>query len=785
MDAGWRFSLGNAADPGADFGFGPGGAGSHHEIAVFDKAGIVGGPAGPNFDDGNWRRVDLPHDWAVELPFDPAADRGHGYKPVGRNFPGNSIGWYRRAFSLRRTDSARKLSVEFDGVFRDSTVWLNGHFLGRHSSGYTGFAYDISDVANYGGENVLVVRADASFFEGWFYEGAGIYRHVWLTETDPLHVAHWGTAVTSEVRPGAAVLTVRTEIVNDSARLTTVRLISRVKNDRGETVESAAAPVFELEPSERRVVAQTLPLANPRLWDLDSPYLYDLESQLEGDGTVADVCHTAFGIRTLRFDPDQGFLLNGRRVEIKGTCDHQDHAGVGAALPDRLQYFRIEKLKEMGSNAYRTSHNPPTPELLDACDRLGMLVMDENRLVNDSPEYREQLSALIRRDRNHPCVFIWSLGNEETAIQGTDLGARVAANLQALAHRLDPSRLCTIAMNGKWGQGFSSVVDVQGFNYLSAGNVDDYHRDHPRQPLIGTEVASNVATRGIYASDRARGYVAAYQERRSRPELWWDVYAGRPFLAGAFVWTGFDYRGEPTPCDWPCISSHFGAMDTCGYPKEYYYFYQAWWSGRPVIKLFPHWNWPGREGQPILVRCFSNADEVEVFLNGRSQGRKAMPRNGHLEWEVNFAPGTLLARGYRNGNAVGEDQVETAGTALAIRLVPDRRHLKADGADLAIFQVQVVDAKGRIVPTAQDEIQFQVTGGSLIGVGNGDPSSHESDRASQRHVFNGLAQLIVQAPRQAGVIAVDATGAGLKAAHETVAAEFDPGAPLRAADSAP
>src|SRR6185369_249302 len=427
-------------------------------------------------------------------------------------------------------------------------------------------------------------------------------------------------------------------------------------------------------------------------------------------GRPVDRDETTFGVRTVSFDADKGFFLNGKRVEIKGTCNHQDHAGVGAALPDRLQYFRIEKLKEMGSNAYRTSHNPPTPELLDACDKLGMLVMDETRMMSSNPEGLSQLQRLVRRDRNHPCVFIWSLGNEERE-QGTERGARIVSTMKRLVKSIDPTRLVTVAMNGRWGTGISSVLDVQGCNYYD-GEIDAFHKKFPQQPMIGSETASTVCTRGIYENDKEKGYVSAYDVNRpswgATAETWWKIYDQRQFQAGGFVWTGFDYRGEPTPYAWPCISSHFGIMDTCGFPKDNYYYYRAWWSGEPTLHIFPHWNWSGKEGKEIEVWSHSNHDEVELFLNNQSLGRQKVQKNTHLMWKVKYSPGVLSAKGFRNGREVATTKIETTDPAAGILLSADRTSINADSEDVAIVTVAVVDAKGRVVPIADNEINFEV-----------------------------------------------------------------------------
>jgi beta-galactosidase len=781
-DFGWRFHLGHADDVARDFGFGRGGA--------FAKSGSLIGGRGSvtsaQFDDGSWAAVDLPHDWAIDLPF--SEDRnlnGHGAKPLGRAFPDTSVGWYRRTFDIPASDRGRRISLEFDGVFRDCIVILNNHYVGRNLSGYTPFRFDITDLVTYDGKNALVVRVDATEYEGWFYEGAGIYRHVWLEKTAPLHVAHWGTFVTSDVTAGSATVTIATEVQNDAPAAANCLVVSKIVDTDGRTVATLTSSPLSVPAWGRQSLRQPTTLARPSLWSIDTPNLYKLVTEVRSGTTLVDSHETPFGIRTVRFDADKGLFINDKPVKVKGTCNHQDHAGVGAGLPDRLQYFRIEKLKEMGSNAYRTSHNPPTPELLDACDRLGMIVLDETRMMDSNEEGLSQLERLVRRDRHHPSVFCWSIGNEEPE-QGTERGARVAETMKRVVHELDPTRLTTEAMNNAWGRGLSAVVDVQGFNYRGgaaapdfAKALDDYHRAHPTQPTMGTEVASTVSTRGIYTNDEARGYVSAYDRNfppwASTAEEWWSIYNARPWIAGGFVWTGFDYRGEPTPYNWPCISSHFGLIDVCGFPKDIFYYYQAWWSDKPVLHLFPHWNWAGKEGQEIEVWCFTNLARVELFVNGTSAGAQDVKKDSHVAWKVPYAAGAIEARGVSNGKPL-VDRRETTGAPAKIVLVPDRVKIAGDGEDVSVVVAQIVDANGRVVPIADNEVTFAVTGPArVLGVGNGDPSSHEPDRASKRRAFNGLCMALVQSKKTPGVISVEATADGLTSATATItAAESTP-----------
>ena len=783
LDFGWRFQFGHADDPAKDFGFG-----AQNREATFAKSGAFPPVTRANFDDSAWRSIDLPHDWAVELPFEkgrPILDKDgkptsrydlpdHGAKTIGRDFPETSIGWYRRAFDIPATDEGKRISVEFDGVFRHAMVMFNGHYIGEEFSGYAPFRFDLTDFVNYGDKNVLTVRVDATLAEGWFYEGAGIYRHVWLTTNNPVHFTREGPYLRSEVRGDSATVFVQAEVQNDSDTARTCNVDITIYDASITQLRLADAKAAPIPAWSSRTFELQVAIAHPLLWSVEEPHLYKALAVVTDNGTPSNLSQSTFGIRTARFDPDKGFFLNDKPVKLKGTCNHQDHAGVGSALPDRLQSYRVERLKSMGCNAYRTSHNPPTPELLDACDRLGMMVMCETRMMSSNPEGLGQLERMIRKYRNHPSIIIWSLGNEERE-QGTPRGVKIISSMKRLAKELDPSRPVTLAMNGSWGKGASAVVDVQGFNYF-VGNIDDFHKQFPNQPTTGSETASTVATRGIYANDKERGYVSAYDLNAppwaTTAEKWWKYFDERPFLSGGFAWTGFDYRGEPTPYNWPCISSHFGIMDICGFPKDNYFYYQAWWGDKPVLHLFPHWNWPGKEGQEIDVWCHSNLDSVELFLNGASLGSQKVERNTHLAWKVKYAPGEIEARGTKNGKIVLTEKRETTGAPANLVLRPDRQKISGDGEDLSVIAVEVHDAQGRIMPVASNEVTFEITGaGKLIGVGNGDPSCHESDKGNKRSAFNGLCMAFVQANKQPGEIRVVASANGLEGASTIIQAE--------------
>lgn len=714
--------------------------------------------AAPKYDDAAWRAVSVPHDFVVEGGFDPGADKSHGYRPKG-------VGWYRRSFDLPASAKGRRVWLEFDGVYRDSTVWLNGTVLGTHQSGYTSFMYDATDAAVFDGQNSLVVRADARQNEGWWYEGGGIYRHVWLTTLDPLHVDHWGLFVTTpKVTDASARVRVRTTVRNEGSRRTSATVWTEIVDADGKVVATArGARVIPAGGSHE--YDQAVTLNSPRRWSVEDPYLYTVRATVHRDDEVVDADRAPLGVRTIRFDAEKGFFLNEKSVKIKGTCNHQDFAGVGVALPDRLHEYKIEKLKAMGSNGYRCAHHPPAAEILDACDRLGMLVMDENRHLGDSDEIKAQVTSMVKRDRNHPSIVIWSTCNEERH-QGTDLAKRQGKALYDLIYKLDGTRPVTSAMNQRsmWGKGLSLVQDVQGTNYNPEG-YDEYHAKFPKQPMISTESASTLTTRGIYEKDEKRTFMSSYTdgaEYHLRPVM------EKPFMAGTFVWTGFDYRGEPTPYDWPCINSHFGIMDTCGFPKDDYWYYLSWWGDKPVVHLMPHWNNPPKDKDGIVqVKCYSNCERVELLLNGRSMGTQDMPRYGHLNWSVKYEPGTLEARGYNGGIVAAQTKVETTGKPAAIVLTPDRTTLKANGQDVAVVECSIVDAEGRVVPTADNEVVFSLSGpGRILGVGNGNPSSLEPDVPAKRKAFGGRCVTTVIAPSLRSAASVVATSPGLRSGVE-------------------
>ncbi|OCB73337.1 beta-galactosidase [Flavobacterium piscis] len=724
IDKDWRFSLGHLYDTKKDFGHAEG------YFSYLTKTGFGDGPAAKDFDDRAWRKLDLPHDWAVEQEFSEKGSFSHGFKTAGKGFPEKSIGWYRKKINIPQSDQGKIISLKFDGVFRNSKVFFNGYFLGTEESGYNGFEYDVTAYVNYGGENTIVVRADASMEEGWFYEGAGIYRHVYLQKTNPIHIAQNGTYVTSDIKENLAEVTANVTIENKGNYKGPIEVVQTIFDRESKQVGFSFEDVNAPEFYKTGNYILKLTVKNPLLWDIESPNLYRLITQIRKDGKLIDSYETSFGIRTIKFDPEKGFFLNGKAIKLKGTNNHQDHAGIGTALPDELQYYRIKKLKEMGSNAYRCSHHPPTPELLKACDELGMLVIDETRLMGINHYHLNDLKRLIERDRNHPSIICWSVGNEEWNIEGGIVGERITNVMQEFAKSLDATRPVTVGISSGFKSGISSVVEIMGYNYMGNGDIDAHRNEFKNQPGMGTEEGSTFATRGIYFTDDAKHYQSAY-DKKPRPTFYsieegWKFYASRPYLAGMFIWTGFDYRGEPTPYGWPSVTSYFGMMDVCGFPKDNVFYLKSWWGNVPVLHIMPHWNWSGMEGKEIDVWVHSNCDEVELYLNKKSLGKKKMEQYGHLEWKVNYTPGTLEAIGYKNGKKIVTDIQKTTENAENIKLSVDAEN--PSNANVSVITVEVLDKKGLHIPTANDEITFDIKGGKILGVGNGDPTSLEKDQ---------------------------------------------------------
>jgi beta-galactosidase len=759
FDFGWKFQFGHGSDPTRDLGFGYGqGDFAKTGNFAFSKA---------EFDDSKWRKVNLPHDWAVELPFvRDEEQKSHGYKPLGRRYPETSVGWYRREFEIPASDQGRRIAVEFDGAFRDVLIFVNGCFIGRNDNGYAPFRFDLTDFLNYGEKNYIVARVDSSFGDGWFYEGAGIYRHVWLTKTDALHLGKWESTVRTSVNGGSAVLTLGTVVANEGKQAESARVSWQILDASGKTVATAEASPQSIAVDGSASFTANAQLADPALWSVDAPNLYSAIVTVEAGGKARDAERVRFGVRTAVFDADKGFFLNGKSIKLQGTCNHQDHAGVGAAVPDRLQWFRLGVLREMGCNAVRTSHNMPTPEWVEGCDRMGMMMMCETRQMSSNPEGLAQLETMVKRYRNSPSIVIWSIGNEENQLQEqmAEEGTKIATTMVRRCHELDPTRVVSAAVNGDNKKGVSEAFDIIGFNYYLQ-YPDEYHKNNPKKAIYGSETASAISTRGEYSTSKLRNTIRAYDTSEpgwgETAEQWWTFYGTREWEAGGFAWTGFDYRGEPTPYGWPSINSQFGIVDMCGFPKDTFYYYKSWWGAEPVLHLFPHWNFEGREGDEIPIWVHSNLDEVELFVNGKSLGSQKVPRLGHVEWKAKYEPGVIEARGSKSGQVVLTEKRETTGPAVSIRLTADRTEIYADGEDVAALKVEALDKEGRAVPTSGTYIGFKISGnGTLIGVGNGDPNCQESDKEPHRSLFNGLAQVIVQSTKREGEIHIEAVKEG-------------------------
>jgi len=724
----------------------------------------------------DWKKVNLPHDWAVEGTF--MHDNSLGNQPAANGFLPTGIGFYRKEFEIPEADKGEKISIEFDGIFRNSTLWVNGHLLGNHQSGYTPSYYDLTDVLRYGneGKNVILVKVDAREYEGWWYEGAGIYRHVWLTKTDRLHVDRFGTYITTPaVSDAEATVSIRTILKNEYKIAKTISLVSKIVDKKGHVFDAKTSTEI-LSPFSQTEISQDGKIMKPMLWSPETPNLYKVLTEVSENDNLIDSYETTFGVRTVEINSN-GVFLNGKLYPVKGTCNHQDFAGIGVALPDKINWYKLKLLKEMGSNGYRCSHHPPTPELLDMCDSMGMLVLNENRYLSSTEEGLKDLTTMLYRDRNHPSIFMWCMENEEW-IQGTLMGARILETMVETSHKIDPTRKVTAAMNhARNDGGYSDVLDVVGYNYgdKQLAYVKDREK-YPDRVMFCTEGTSFVSTRGEYENNLGKGYA-------SNSIIWqpeWGPYPGEdwadivryPYLGGLFVWTGFDYRGEPTPFSWPCVSSHFGIMDICGFPKDGYYAYKAAWTNEPVVHIFPHWNWPGKEKDTIKVHCYTSCDEVELFLNGKSQGKKKAEPYKKLIWSVVYKPGKLEAKGYKGGKLITKDIVETTTTPAELTLSSDVNTLKADGCDVSVIRVAIKDDKGRVVPTANNLVKFSIEGpGRIIGTGNGNPTSYEPDKASQRMAFNGYCLILVQSYKKAGEIKLKASSETLKGSEVVIKVE--------------
>ena len=742
---------------------------THQESYDNAKAGSSSGAASPEYDDSAWKQVNLPHDWAVEQPFDPKANISEGYRARG-------LGWYRKYFRLDPADRGKHLELQLDGVATHCTVWVNGVLSERNWSGYNSIYVDITPIAKYGNEvNVIAVQVDAIAQEGWWYEGAGLYRHAWLVKRNPVHIQTDGVFA-NPVRGAGGNWQIPVEVTLESVEKASARVNveSTLIDPDGKSVVSGSVQ-STVAPLHSQSAKFALDVPSPRLWSVDDPTLYSVRTVVKRDGLVVDEVTTHAGFRTLRFDPDKGFFLNDKPLKLKGTGNHQDHAGVGVAVPDALWDFRIKRLKEMGSNTYRSAHNAPAVEFLDACDRLGMLVMDENRNFGASPEHLRQLDWMVRRDRNHPSIILWSVFNEEPS-QGTEMGYELVRRMSASVKTLDTTRPVTAAQSNSVLNpvNASQAADVAGFNYVYK-DFDRYHQLNPTKPVFSSEDTSTVMTRDEYVTDMKRMVLDSYDDQvmpwgLSHRDAWKEV-AERPFVAGTIVWTGLDYRGEPQSLSWPAAGSSFGAMDLCGFPKAAYYIHQAqWFDDRPILHIVPHWNWEGSEGKPIKVMVLTNLEKVALTLNGKPVGEKPVDKYQMVTFEVPYAPGKLEAIGSSGGKESARFAVETTGAPAAIKLVPDRTHLAGDGQDAQPVTVEVVDAQGRVVPTANPLVKFALKGsGAIIGLNNGDPTNHESEKGAQHSVFHGLAQVIVQSGLQGqGKLTLSATSEGLQSGETVI-----------------
>ncbi|MEO8200296.1 MAG: glycoside hydrolase family 2 TIM barrel-domain containing protein [Gemmatimonadota bacterium] len=774
MDPGWRFSTGDF--PGAE---------------------------APRFDDRQWRQLDLPHDWSIEgTPKEDAPGGGR----VGF-FPGG-VGWYRKTFRLPAGARNQEVSLEFDGIYMNSDVWINGTHLGMRPYGYIGFAYDITQHL-VPGDNVVAVRVDNSRQpNSRWYTGSGIYRHAWLTITSPLNVGHWGTYVTTpRADSTSGDLTVRTKVANQSAAARRGLLRSIVLDSAGREVARKDIP-FTINQGDIVQVDQQLAIAAPHLWSLESPYLYSLRSEVLDGRRMADVTITPFGIRTIAYDKDRGFLLNGRRVKMRGVNLHHEAGGLGAAVPEQVWESRLRSLKAMGVNSIRTSHNPPAPEFLDLCDRLGFLVMAEafdEWTIGKVPEgyhkyfaewSERDVTDFVHRDRNHPSIVLWSAGNE-IGEQTQPNGAQVLRRLVDIFHREDPTRPVTTGNDNIAAEGHPATLaflngeDIVGYNYVDRWHerrelfAEQDRHDHPEWKMIGTESGTlfeSMDERYSLGADATK-VRANYTSGMLSAERLWKWVELHDYFAGDFMWTGFDYLGEST---WPFKGFASGALDITGHPKDAYYLYQSLWSDRPVLHLFPHWNWPGREGQVIPVLAYTNCSSVELFLNGRSLGekRKEFPAQGtaggwntyalpvvnptttdlHFSWDVPYEPGVLHAVGKRRDGTVGCDaEVRTAGSPAAIHLSADRETITTSLGDVALVRFAIVDSAGTVVPTAETEVHFSVNGGRILTVDNANLQDLSPYSAVGRHTFNGRGLVVLRASAP-GAISVSASADGLPSA---------------------
>jgi beta-galactosidase len=737
-----------------------------------------------SFDDSSWESIDLPHDWAIEGPFTREVDSAEGRLP----FPG--VGWYRKTF--KAPAEGKHVFIEFDGVMKDVQVWLNGTKLGAWPYGYSSFSLELTDHLKYDGQkNVIAVRCENQIESSRWYPGSGIYRNVWLTVVEPLHVAHWGTYVTTpEVSDSMATVKIQTLIENQTSKKRDAIIETTIVDAGGRKV-AANEGGGRIAAGSSEEFAQTLEVKNPVRWDINNPHLYKAITLVKTDGRAVDEYETNFGIRTFRFEADKGFFLNGRNMKIHGVNLHHGLGPLGTAVSRRAIERQLEIMKKMGCNAIRTAHNPPAPELLDLCDRMGLLVMDEafdewhkgkvpNGYHNIFDEWAEKdIRAMVRRDKNHPSIILWSIGNEIVGL-GTSKGSKITKMLADICRDEDPTRPVSIGNSAPYHRVKDSLefLDVVGWNYRQGtGQYDEKKRQHLKQ--VATETCALVSSRGVYffpvkksKMESRDGQVSSYDltnlgfgglpddEFRAQEE-----FAG---VAGEFVWSGFDYLGEPEPCEDIARSTYFGIVDLCGFPKDRFYLYQSQWTKKPMVHLLPHWNWPGRRGEITPVYCYTNCESAELFVNGRSLGKKSKQSHVYrLKWDdVTYEPGSIKAVAYdKAGRALCSKEIRTAGEPARIELIPDRAAIDADGGDLCFVTVKIVDKDGIFCPTADNRVNFKIAGpGQIAAVGNGNSMSYESFRADHRKAFNGLCLLVIRSEQIPGKIKVTATSDDLRSA---------------------
>jgi beta-galactosidase len=727
----------------------------------------------------------------IEGPFESTCPGGSGAGYINAG-----IGWYRKAFTLSKNYEGRRVFIEFDGVYMNSEVWINGVHLGNRPYGYSSFQYELTQHLKFGHEkNILSVRVNVQQPCSRWYSGAGIYRNVRLTVTDPVHIAQWGTYITTpEVSEKKATVHIETNILNQSNSSRKVTLETIIADESGRRIGNIST-FQNVSADSTGVYRQSIKLPKPKLWSLEHPYLYRVESKVYVNGSITDAGSTSFGIRTFEFTDDKGFFLNGRHVAIKGVCNHHDMGCLGSAVHRRAIERQLEILKSFGCNAIRTSHNPPAPELLDLCDRMGFLVMDEafDEWIRSKTMYgygrfftewsERDMTDMIHRDRNHPSIILWSIGNEIPEQDNTN-AYDMSKRLVDICHTEDPTRPVTSACNSPEAamkNGFSKPLDVIGINY----SMPFYRTLKGKAKLVASETASAVSTRGEYnlvqekdtlitqkeLKNQCSSYDIATPSWGSTAESTLKAVKSAPWIAGEFVWTGFDYIGEPSPFSWPSVSSYFGIVDLCGFPKDRYYLYQSRWTDKPMVHILPHWNWQGFEGKEIPVWCYSNCESVELFLNGKSLGEKKFSdaTDLHLVWNVPYSPGIVKAFAKDNGKIVCTDEVQTAGAPAKIILTPDRTKISGDGEDLSYVTVAIVDREGHVCPNADNLLKFHIQGeGTIAGLDNGNPMSHEYFNTGERKAFHGLCLAVIHSTEKSGKINLEATSEGLQGTSVTI-----------------